>query len=426
MSTMFLSRAVNKSLVGCRSERGRIAPPANPVSLMVQRLFIVLAIATAGLMAGCLGTVPTASERTEAADLNATIDALGQDLALQLAQADKLALISKRLVLVDRFVDSQTGQVNVAYRRIAERVPVVMAKKLTNFSFRQMQGKDIAGADYVLAGSVSLESHGEKNKDYRIFASVTDLKSGMVVANARVWLRATQDLEIAPEAVYSESPMFLADRTTLALVTTTKTLPGAQADAAYIAQLTTNALLNEAETAYNRGEFPLATRMYSEAAIRPDGQVMRTYSGLYLVHQRTGNSKGAEKAFSDLVGLGLAAQQISVKFLFKVGSTSFMEDMNQSSQYAMWLRQIASQIVNQKVCLEVSGHTSRTGTESFNERLSLQRAELISRILIQHESSLQFRLRAVGRGFRDNVIGTGSDDSGDAIDRRVDFKITPC
>jgi outer membrane protein OmpA-like peptidoglycan-associated protein len=358
--------------------------------------------------------------------LNATINALGEDLAQQLTQADKLALISKRLILVDRFVDSQTGQVNVAYRRIADRVPEVMTKKLTNFSFRQMQGKDIAGADYVLAGSVSLESHGEKNKDYRIFASITDLRSGMVVANARVWLRAAKDLEIAPEAAYSESPMFLADRSTAALVTTTKTLPGAQADAAYIAQLTTNALLNEAEAAYNRSELPLAAQMYNEAALRPDGQVMRTYSGLYLVHQRTGNSKGAEKAFSDLVGLGLVAQQISVKFLFKVASTSFMEDMKQSSQYAMWLRQIASQIASRKACLEVSGHTSRSGSESFNERLSLQRAELIMRTLIQHEPSLQTRLRAVGRGFRDNVIGTGTDDTRDAIDRRVDFKITQC
>ncbi len=393
---------------------------------MMQRLLMVLAIAAAGLVAGCVATVPTASERSDAADLNATIDALGEDLAQQLAQADKLALISKRLVVVDRFVDSQTGQVNVAYRRIAERVPDVMTKKLTNFSFRQMQGKDIAGADYVLAGSVSLESHGEKNKDYRIFASVTDLKSGMVVANARVWLRAAKNLEVAPEAAYSDSPMFLADRSTAALVTTTKTLPGAQADATYIAQLTTNALLNEAESAYNRGELPLATQMYNEAALRPDGQVMRTYSGLYLVHQRTGNSKGAEKAFSDLVGLGLAAQQISVKFLFKVASTSFMEDMKQSSQYAMWLRQIASQIASRKVCLEVSGHTSRSGSESFNERLSLQRAELITRTLIQHEPSLQNRLRAVGRGFRDNVIGTGTDDTRDAIDRRVDFKITQC
>jgi outer membrane protein OmpA-like peptidoglycan-associated protein len=393
---------------------------------VVQRLVILLAIAAAGLVSGCVATVPTASERTEAADLNATIDALGQDLAQQLAQADRLALISKRQVVVDRFVDSQTGQVNVAYRRIAERVPEVMTKKLTNFSFRQMQGKDIAGADYVLAGSVSLESHGEKNKDYRIFASVTDLKSGMVVANARVWLRATKDLEVAAEAVYSESPMFLADRSTAALVTTTKTLPGAQADSAYIAQLTTNALLNEAETAYNRGELPLATQMYNDAALRPDGQVMRTYSGLYLVHQRTGNPKGAERAFSDLVGLGLVAQQISVKFLFKVGSTSFMEDMKQSNQYAMWLRQIANQIASRKVCLEVSGHTSRSGSESFNERLSLQRAELIARTLIQHEPSLQNRLKAVGRGFRDNVIGTGSDDARDTIDRRVDFKITQC
>jgi len=36
------------------------------------------------------------------------------------------------------------------------------------------------------------------------------------------------------------------------------------------------------------------------------------------------------------------------------------------------------------------------------------------------------RIQAVGMGFRENVIGTGTDDLRDALDRRVEFKVRPC
>jgi hypothetical protein len=29
-------------------------------------------------------------------------------------------------------------------------------------------------------------------------------------------------------------------------------------------------------------------------------------------------------------------------------------------------------------------------------------------------------------GFRQNIVGSGTDDAVDALDRRVEFKITPC
>lgn len=387
---------------------------------------LAIAIAIVAALTACQATLPTASQRTELADLNATIDALGQDLANQLAIATKSVFSSPKTVLVDRFVDSQTGQVNAAYRRIADRIPDAMAKRLTSFTFRPMQGKDIAGADFVLTGSVTLDAHTDKGKHYRVFTSITDLKTGMIVANASAWLQSTRELDVAPEPAYGDSPMYLSDRSVGALVSTTKTLPGAAADPLYLSQLTTSALLNEAEAAYNRAELPLARQYYQEAASRTDGQVMRTYSGLYLVHQKTGNSEGAERAFAELVALGLSAQQLSVKFLFKVATTTFIDDLRQSGQYAMWLRQIARQAASRQSCLEVSGHTSRSGSESFNEKLSMQRADSIVRALVQYEPALLGKLRGLGRGYRDNIIGTGSDDARDAIDRRVEFKVISC
>jgi hypothetical protein len=389
-----------------------------------------VALAAVFLTAGC-NTQPTrlvATERNQATDLETTISSLGQDLAQQMSIVAKAGgkIDRKRIVLVDRFVDSQSGQVTTALRRISNRLPEVMAPTLEGFDIRSMQSTDVATADYVLSGSVALEKHLDQEKHYRISASVTDIKSGMVVANARVWLRATREVDTTPEAVYGDSPVYLSDQSTAALITTTKTLPGARADDVYVASLNTNALLNEAEASYNRGDLQAALQMYAEAAKRVDGQVMRTYSGLYLLHHKAGNREGTERAFSELIGLGLGLQQISVKFLFKVASTAYMEDPKQSSHYGMWVRQIAKQVATRNVCLEVSGHTSRTGSDSFNERLSLQRAEVITRTLIQHEPSLQKKVRSVGYGSKDNIIGSGTNDVRDAIDRRVEFRVVAC
>ena len=36
------------------------------------------------------------------------------------------------------------------------------------------------------------------------------------------------------------------------------------------------------------------------------------------------------------------------------------------------------------------------------------------------------RTRAEGMGFRQNIVGSGTDDGFDVLDRRVEFKIVPC
>jgi outer membrane protein OmpA-like peptidoglycan-associated protein len=78
------------------------------------------------------------------------------------------------------------------------------------------------------------------------------------------------------------------------------------------------------------------------------------------------------------------------------------------------------------VCLNVVGHASRTGSELFNDRLPQQRATYIKERVEAEAPVLAPRLPATGMGFRENILGTGTDDARDALDRRVEFKITGC
>ena len=76
--------------------------------------------------------------------------------------------------------------------------------------------------------------------------------------------------------------------------------------------------------------------------------------------------------------------------------------------------------------MEVVGHTSRTGSETFNDRLSAQRAAFIQKRLEAEAPQLNGKTKASGVGYRENLIGTGTDDASDSLDRRVEFKINNC
>ena len=65
-------------------------------------------------------------------------------------------------------------------------------------------------------------------------------------------------------------------------------------------------------------------------------------------------------------------------------------------------------------------------SDQANERLSLARAVSIQRRLEAASPERFGRLQANGQGFRENLVGTGSDDAGDALDRRVEFRVRAC
>jgi outer membrane protein OmpA-like peptidoglycan-associated protein len=76
--------------------------------------------------------------------------------------------------------------------------------------------------------------------------------------------------------------------------------------------------------------------------------------------------------------------------------------------------------------VEVVGHASHTGSESYNDKLSELRASWIRQRLVGEAPGLSGRITAKGVGFRENIVGIGTDDVRDAQDRRVSFKFRDC
>jgi outer membrane protein OmpA-like peptidoglycan-associated protein len=157
-----------------------------------------------------------------------------------------------------------------------------------------------------------------------------------------------------------------------------------------------------------------------------EGQQLRTLNGVYLSNWKLGRDAEAEQAFAKVVETAVANNNLGVKFLFSPGSTEFWPEPKISGPYPFWLRQIARTVAASQACMNVVGHTSRTGSEAYNDKLSEQRAVAIQQKLVAEVSDLAARLKASGQGFRQNLVGTGTDDASDALDRRVEFKLRPC
>lgn len=178
--------------------------------------------------------------------------------------------------------------------------------------------------------------------------------------------------------------------------------------------------------AYNGDKFQEALDLYKTALATPSGEQLRTVNGIYLASWKLGRMQEAEQAFGKVVALGIANNSLGVKFLFNPGTTDFWSDPKVSGPYALWMRQIAKQAAQAKVCMNVVGHTSRTGGDAFNDKLSAQRAVAIRQKLTTEASELAARTKTSGVGSRENIIGTGTDDVSDSLDRRVEFKIIGC
>ncbi|WP_225781663.1 OmpA family protein [Xenophilus sp. Marseille-Q4582] len=376
----------------------------------------------------CLGACATRPAGTGAA--------LPFDQAVQLAvddlmvQTQKLPAFLSRVearlkpnrIVIDPLLDGATGQQTEVTRAAQSLLVRRMQERFSQFTVANFSADEVEKAQYVLNGTLS---RGKEGGGHRLSLALTELRSGTVIAQAAA--RISDDrLDMRPTAFYRDSPVNPKDRATEGYIRTSETPAGQPADALYLERLPTSAVLQEAIAAYEAGQMQEALTRYEAASRRPDGQQLRVYSGLYLTQAQLGRAADAEASFGKLARLGLETNNLSVKFLFRPGSTDFLSDPKISGAYPMWLRQIARQATQIDACVVVTGHTSRTGSEQVNDRLSLQRAVAVRTRLTAEAPQLSRKLREAGMGFRENIVGTGADDASDALDRRVEFKTAVC
>ena len=380
------------------------------------------------VLAGCAAPQQTAG--TEAVPLDQAITAATDSLALQTQNLPAfMAKLDKRALVIDPMIDSGSGQQTALTRQIEDKVAARLTSTYTQLPVLPFQLANLNRSQYVLTGTTTrLQNQRAGGRaPFQIDLALTEVKSGMVVAQASS--RARDDgLDTTPTPYYRDSPVLVKDKVVDGYIATSQTKPGQPAAKDYFERLATATTINEATVAYNNDKFQESLDLYKAALASPSGEQLRTLNGIYLASWKLGRMQEAEQAFGKVVALGIANSSLGVKLLFNPGTTDFWSDPKVSGPYAIWLRQIAKQTAQAKVCMNIVGHTSRTGGDAYNDKLSAARSAVIRQKLGAEAGAAELlaRTKTSGVGSRENIIGTGTDDAGDSLDRRVEFKIVGC
>ena len=346
-------------------------------------------------------------------------------LAQVLTQPAFVSKLAKRSVVLDPMLDATSGQQTAATQLLEQRVIARLAAKADAVEILPFQSANLGKAQWLLTGTLTRALADRPKGSLLLNLALTDLKTGLVAAQA--WALTRDDgMNNTPLPYYADSPVLVKDRVIEGYVSTTATGAGKRADAYYLERIAVATVINDATALYNAERYQDALAQYRAAGGTSGGDQLRVLNGIYLASAKLGRAADAEQAFGKVVGYGIANNQLGVKFLFNPGSTVFWSDAKVSGPYAMWLRQIARESTAAKACMSIVGHTSRTGSEAANDALSLQRAGFIRQRLATEAAVLTGRTKPLGMGYRENIVGSGTDNAVDALDRRVEFKIVPC
>ena len=338
--------------------------------------------------------------------------------------SDKIELV------IDPLIDAATGAQSSATRLMQERIKELITKSYPRFVVRPFSSGALGQSPVVLIGTFTAINNagapaGARDA-YRICLALADLRTKSIISKG-VARAKPEAIKTDPTPVFADAPIWTNDPATSSYIKTCQgSKPGDPVDPFYVERFATSAFISDAVLQYDDKRYREALAFYRTALQMSGGDQLRVRSGIYLSNWKLDRRADAMEAFGNLVNHSLAANKLSVRLLFKPGTTQFLDDASITAPYPMWLSQIAAQAQQRNACIDVVGHTSNTGPVQINERLSVLRAQYVKDLLQSASPGLADRLTAVGVGSRELIVGTGRDDASDAIDRRVDFNVHRC
>lgn len=384
-------------------------------------------------------TAAEASRSASATPLNTFVapepvpfeEAIARSGAELFAQARERLGAEARTLVIDPLIDANTGAQTVSTARMGDQIEAIAKAKQAGWKLKALTRESLAEKPLLMIGTltpVNVERAVDTVPDaFRVWLTLIDLRDGRVIAKQLD--RATVGT-VNPEPLkfYADSPTWHKDKTVLGYINSCQinTKIGDPADPEYLKYLPAAAVVNEAIMAYGAGKTQQAHQLYLDAQRVSEPGDLRVLNGLYLTSWQLGKRDLAKASFAKLVDSGIEQKRLPVKLLFRPGTTSFNAVGDLGQQYPMWIATVAEEAGKSNTCIRIVGHTSRTGSASANERLSRQRAEAVQRLLEQSNRALSSRLSAAGVGSREALVGLGTDDQRDALDRRVEFRVVDC
>ena len=333
-------------------------------------------------------------------------------------------------LVIDPLVDGNSGYQSEATRAMEKQVIELLKASYPNFDVKPFTTTNLSRGPLMFIGTFTAVDRERKNigehDAYRICLALVDLRTGKIVSKGLAFAEK-EGVDITPSVFFQDNPAWAPDPAIQGYVRTCQgTKAGDPINPVYWDRIIQAALINDATQAYEEGNYEVSLDLFRAVLRQPGGDQLRVYNGLYQAATKMGRKPEAAEAFARIVDFGLANNQLGIKFTFRPGSTLFPPDPKVSGDYHMWIGQIAQRAAQRSACLEIAGHSSKTGPEPLNERLSLARAQYVKQRIDTAAPTLAKRTKAMGKGSSETKIGIGTDDLRDQLDRRVEFKVKDC
>jgi outer membrane protein OmpA-like peptidoglycan-associated protein len=347
-----------------------------------------------------------------------------------LREAQAVVGSGPRELIIDPLIDASTGQQTAGTVQMGQQLGALVKSRMPHWSVRPLTRGSLSNQPLLLIGTltaINIKGMRDENADaFRVCLVLIDLRSGKLVAK-RLDRATLTTVSAEPTPFYRDSPTWALDRTAAAYIKSCQgSAPGDSVDPGYLLRLPASAIVAEAQAAFAENKAAEAYRLFREAQPLADPDDLRILNGLYLSGWRIGKKKEATETFGRIVGIGLDSKKLPIKIFFNPGQTTLLASPDLQAQYAIWLREVAFQVGVRETCMKVVGHTSRTGTSAANLALSQRRAAIVKQTLERLNKTLETRLSSEGVGANEIIIGLGTDDMRDALDRRVEFRTVDC
>ena len=337
----------------------------------------------------------------------------------------------RRVVVIDPLIDAVSGMESAQTRLMEKRIVDLVRERFPQFDVQPFTVSSVAKLPLVLVGTFTpIDSKNQvrtAREQFRICLALADMGSGKILAKG-VARSQLEGIDSTPSSFYHDSPLWSGEDPSINgyVRTCQATKPGDPIDPVYVQRIATAALVNEAIDLFEAKNFKSAHELFRSAAQTPAGNQLRVLNGWFLSSWSLNRRSEATQAAGRLAEYGLERRSFSMMFLFPPGKAEFTPDQRIRATYPVLVREVAVKTAPTNACLQVIGHASRSGAEPVNEKLSLARATYVRTQLERAAQPLGKRMTAVGVGSREWMIGTGSDDLVDAIDRRVQIKVVDC
>jgi outer membrane protein OmpA-like peptidoglycan-associated protein len=396
-----------------------------------KRLKIILSVLVIFSVSSCAGIQPIS---TQTMDFEEGIKALAVNLADQLEKSSIGSILNKvvinpvtqqkqlKKIVIDPFIDAESGYPV----KVNPRITAIMSQEIEKrFEITgEMEPEKLEISEYVLNGMVTLEERSEGNGNvYKVYATVFEKYSGNVLASASARVSI---FDTTPMDIYKDSPVYLKGKNYEQYATSVKKQPNETVSQDYHDRLTVKSMRVKGDNLYEQNEYKKSLSYYNQAAGSQTGDQMEVLNGQFVILVKQGQWADAEAVYGRLVRVSIAeTNEIATKIVFDPNSSAPVE--NKANINNIYMKQIANLVASIRGCrVKIIGHSSRSGSEIYNDKLSLQRAIWIQNKMASIAHGIMNKTEAIGRGFQENIVGTGKDDITDQIDRRVEFKFDRC